>query len=87
MSILSFILLLPLLGAGLIALWPREQRVAIRAIALATTSLSMLMAVWAFAGFTGAAEGLGGFKYVHRLPGSMLWASTTWWVRTASTSA
>ena len=45
MSILSFILLLPLLGAGLIALWPREQRVAIRAIALATTSLSMLLAV------------------------------------------
>ena len=67
MSILSFILLLPLLGAGLIALWPREQRVAIRAIALATTSLSMLLAVWAFAGFTGAAEGLGGFKYVHRV--------------------
>ena len=67
MSILSFILLLPLLGAGLIALWPREQRVAIRAIALATTSLSMLMALWAFAGFTGAAEGLGSFKYVHRV--------------------
>jgi len=67
MSILSFILLSPLLGAGLIALWPREQRVAIRAIALATTSLSMLLAVWAFAGFTGATEGLGGFKYVHRI--------------------
>ena len=67
MSILSFILLSPLLGAGLIALWPREQRIAIRAIALATTSLSMLLAMWAFAGFTGATEGLGGFKYVHRV--------------------
>ena len=63
MSILSFILLL-LLGAGLIALWPREQRVAIRAIALATTS-SRCLAMWAFAGFI--SQRLGGFKYVHRV--------------------
>ncbi|NBQ24551.1 MAG: hypothetical protein EBU26_09865 [Verrucomicrobia bacterium] len=67
MSILSFILILPLLGAALVALQPGKSRLSIRAIALITTFLSMMLAIFAFVGFQGAAQGLGGFRYVQKI--------------------
>ncbi|MCI0537172.1 MAG: NADH-quinone oxidoreductase subunit M [Verrucomicrobiales bacterium] len=51
MSTLTYILGWPLLGAGLVALIPRNYRFVIRIIALLTTFLSMLLAVKMFLQF------------------------------------
>jgi NADH-quinone oxidoreductase subunit M len=51
MDTLSFIILCPLVGAVLIALIPRNFRVLFRAIALATTGLSLIGALRVFIGF------------------------------------
>jgi len=63
MSILTLILILPLLGAGLVALLPRTAKAGIRAVALGSTALSMLLAIFAFLSFQGAAAGPGGYKF------------------------
>ncbi|MDA0750494.1 MAG: proton-conducting transporter membrane subunit, partial [Verrucomicrobia bacterium] len=67
MSILTFILALPLLGAGVIALMPKSAKGGIRTVALATTGLSMLCAILAFLTFNGAAEGEGGYKFYQKV--------------------
>ncbi|MBM3878831.1 MAG: NADH-quinone oxidoreductase subunit M [Verrucomicrobia bacterium] len=56
MQSLSFIILCPLLAAGLIALVPRNYQVVFRSLALLSTLLSLLGAIRIFAGFdTGSA--------------------------------
>ena len=50
MSPLTIIFLLPLLGAFLILLVPRNYKVIIRAVALLTTFLAMVQAIYAFCG-------------------------------------
>jgi NADH-quinone oxidoreductase subunit M len=51
MSILTFILGLPLLGAVAVALVPRQYRFGVRLVALAATFASMLLAIIAFCRF------------------------------------
>jgi NADH:ubiquinone oxidoreductase subunit 4 (subunit M) len=53
MSILTYILGIPLLAALLLVLVPGNYRVIIRAIALAATFVSMLLAVKMFCQFVG----------------------------------
>ena len=67
MSILSFILILPLLGAGLVALLPKSAKGGIRTVALVSTALTMLCAVVAFLSFNGAATGPGGYKFYQKV--------------------
>jgi len=67
MSILTFILVLPLIGAGIVALLPKSAKGGIRAVALATTGLSMICAILAFLTFNGAAEGDGGYKFYQKV--------------------
>jgi NADH:ubiquinone oxidoreductase subunit 5 (subunit L)/multisubunit Na+/H+ antiporter MnhA subunit len=67
MSILTFILILPLLGAGLVAMLPKSAKGGIRAVALASTALSMLCAIGAFLSFNGAAAGPGGYKFYQKV--------------------
>ncbi len=66
MSILTFILILPLLGAGLVAMLPKSAKGGIRTVALATTALSMLCAVIAFLTFNSATAGPGGYKFYQK---------------------
>lgn len=61
MSILTLILGLPLAGAIATALTPRNLRVVIRAIALLSTFVSMLLAFWMFYRFI---PGAAGYQFV-----------------------
>ena len=63
MSILTFILFLPLLGAGLVALLPKSAKGLIRTVALASTAFPLLCAILAFLSFNGAEAGPGGYKF------------------------
>ena len=65
---LTAIILLPFLGALVITLLPGNYRFAIRIVALLTTLLSMLLAVDLFLHFNNAAAGVGGYKFVERIP-------------------
>ena len=65
MSPLTYILGWPLLAAAVLAFVPRNYRFAIRAIALAATFLSMILAVKLFIQFQ---TGLAGFQFVQKVP-------------------
>jgi NADH-quinone oxidoreductase subunit M len=69
MSLLTFIILLPLLAAVLLALVPRELGFGIRLVALAVTLLDLLLAVVLFLRFD---PGVGGYQFVQNVP----WVST-----------
>ncbi len=64
MSILTFILLWPLIGAAAVAFIPRNYQFGIRVVALGTTFISMLLAILAFWRFpSGAVD----FQFVQRV--------------------
>ena len=67
MSLLTSIILVPFLGALLVALIPRNYRFVIRVVALASTLLSMLLAIAMFVKFDSAAA-TNGFKFVQHIP-------------------
>src|SRR4051812_1992593 len=62
MSILTYIIACPFIGALLVLFVPRNYRFVIRTIALGAAFLSMLFAIRAFAGFTVG----GGFQFVQQ---------------------
>jgi NADH-quinone oxidoreductase subunit M len=69
-SILALILALPLLGAIAVAFVPRANGLIARAIALATTFVSMLLAILMFARFVPGKEGyqfVASYDWVHAL--------------------
>jgi len=68
MSTLTYILGWPLLAALLLAFVPRDFRVVMRAVALAATAISALLAVKLFICFPGAATDLDGYKFVQQVP-------------------
>jgi len=67
MSLLTFIILIPFLGALIVALIPRNYRFVIRLVALAATLVSMLLAIVMFVRFDAAAA-IKGFKFVQYQP-------------------
>lgn len=67
MSLLTSIILVPLLGALVVALIPRNYRFVIRIVALASTLISMALAITMFVQFDSAAV-TDGFKFVQRVP-------------------
>lgn len=67
MSLLSYIILVPFLGALIVALIPRNYRFVIRLAALASTLVSMVLAVAMFAKFDGATA-TNGFKFLQKTP-------------------
>jgi NADH-quinone oxidoreductase subunit M len=66
MSLLTSIILVPLLGALVVALIPRNYRFVIRIIALASTLISMALAIAMFVQFDSAAA-IDGFRFVQRI--------------------
>jgi NADH-quinone oxidoreductase subunit M len=67
MSLLTFIVLVPFLGALLVALIPGNYRFIIRVVALASTLISMLLAIAMFVKFD-SATATNGFKFVQHIP-------------------
>lgn len=67
MSLLTSIILVPLLGALVVALIPRNYRFVIRIVALASTLISMALAVVMFVQFDSATV-TDGFRFVQKLP-------------------
>jgi NADH-quinone oxidoreductase subunit M len=67
MSLLTSIILVPLLGALIVALIPRNFRFVIRIVALASTLVSMILAITMFVKFD-AATATNGFKFVQQIP-------------------
>src|SRR5215213_2622506 len=67
MSLLTFIILVPLLGALIVALIPRDYRFVIRIVALISTLISMALAIAMFVKFD-AATATDGFKFVDKVP-------------------
>ena len=67
MSLLTFIILVPLLGALIVALIPRDYRFVIRIVALISTLISMLLAIALFVKFDAVAA-TNGFKFVQQVP-------------------
>src|SRR6187397_3537307 len=65
---LTSIILLPFLAALAILVLPRNYRFVIRLVALAATLLAMLLAAKLFFGFNAAAPGVGGYKFIQRIP-------------------
>ncbi len=65
---LTSIILLPFLAALLILLMPRDARVAIRGVALLATLGSLLIATKMFLGYEAAEAGVGGYKFIQRIP-------------------
>jgi NADH-quinone oxidoreductase subunit M len=65
MSPLTYLIAAPLIMAGLLLLVPRQQRVTVRAAAVFTTGMMLLLALKLFLQFDSAAEG---FQFVQRLP-------------------
>jgi NADH-quinone oxidoreductase subunit M len=68
MSILTLILLFPIIGAALVAMLPKSARSSIRAVALVATGLTMTAAIIAFLGYNGAMEGPGGYRFYQKIP-------------------
>jgi NADH-quinone oxidoreductase subunit M len=68
MSILTFILGIPLLAAILLAFVPRNFRVVMRAGALLATLLSAILAVVLFVRFDGASVGGSGYRFDQQVP-------------------
>ena len=67
MSLLTYIILVPFFGALLVALLPRDYRFVIRLVALASTLVSMLLAVGMFVQFDTAAA-TSGYKFLQKTP-------------------
>lgn len=67
MSPLTYIICWPLFMAVLLAFVPRNYRVVMRAGALLSTLLSLLVAVKMFLQFNGAEAGVGGYKFVQQV--------------------
>jgi NADH-quinone oxidoreductase subunit M len=67
MSLLTSIMLVPFIGALAVALIPRNYRFVIRIVALASTLISMLLAIAMFVKFDNATA-TNGFKFVQRVP-------------------
>ena len=67
MSLLTYIILAPFLGALIVALIPRDYRFVIRVVALASTLVSLVLAVKMFAQFDSATAQFG-YKFVHQVP-------------------
>ena len=65
---LTSLILLPFLAALVMVLLPGTARGVIRAVALLATFGSLLLAGAIFFGFNGAEAGIGGYKFIHRLP-------------------
>jgi NADH-quinone oxidoreductase subunit M len=68
MSILTWILALPLLAALALAGVPRSYRVVMRAVAVAITGLTLLLAIALFLGFNGATPGPDGYRFEQQVP-------------------
>jgi NADH-quinone oxidoreductase subunit M len=69
MTTLTLIFLLPLLTAIALAFVPRSYRVVMRAAAVATTFLVMLLAIKMFCQFNGADSDANGYRFVTTIPG------------------
>ena len=69
MSLLTYIVALPLLAAVGLVFVPRHYRVIMRAAALAATFVTMLLAIVLFVRFNGADADEGGFKFVATITG------------------
>ena len=67
MSLLTSTILVPFIGALIVALIPRNYRFVIRIVALASTLVSMVLALAMFVQFD-AATATNGFKFVNRVP-------------------
>ena len=67
MSLLTYIILAPFLGALIVALIPRDYRFVIRLIALGSTLVSMILAMVMFAKFDSAAA-TDGYKFLQKTP-------------------
>ena len=65
MGLISTITFLPLIGAALVAIGPREKSATLKAIALAVTTLTFFISIGLFTGF---AVGDGGFQFVEERP-------------------
>ncbi len=68
MTTLSYIFLLPLLAAVLLAFVPRNYAVIMRLVAVVATFLSAALAVIMFCRFNGAAVDASGYKFVSVIP-------------------
>jgi len=66
MSLITSIILVPFLGALLVALIPRDYRFVIRIVALAATLVSMVLAIAMFVKFD-SATATNGFKFVQQI--------------------
>ncbi|MFO1475666.1 MAG: NADH-quinone oxidoreductase subunit M [Verrucomicrobiota bacterium] len=69
MTLLTLIFLLPLAAAAGLAALPRPDRAVLRAVTLAATGISLLLALAVFAGFNHAAADTSGFRFVSVIPG------------------
>ena len=67
MSILTYILLLPLFAAVVLAFVPRNYRVIMRIVALAATFVSAVLAVIMFVRFSGAPDA-SGYRFEQQIP-------------------
>ncbi|MEI7729479.1 MAG: NADH-quinone oxidoreductase subunit M [Verrucomicrobiota bacterium] len=65
LSLLSLIILLPFLGALLVALLPRNYRFVIRMVSVAFTALTLIAAVFLFVQFN---PKLDGFQFIQKIP-------------------
>lgn len=65
MSLLTYIILVPFIGALIVALIPRDYRFIIRIVALASSLISMLLAITVFVNFDASATG---FQFVQKVP-------------------
>jgi NADH-quinone oxidoreductase subunit M len=69
MTTLTLIFALPLLAAIALAFVPRNFAVIMRAVAVGVTFVTMLLAVFMFCRFNGAAVDASGYKFVSTIPG------------------
>jgi NADH-quinone oxidoreductase subunit M len=68
MTTLTYIFVLPLLAAIALAFVPRSFSVVMRAVAVAVTFITMLLAVTMFCQFNGATADANGYKFVSTIP-------------------
>jgi NADH-quinone oxidoreductase subunit M len=67
MSLLTYIILVPFLGALIVALIPRDYRFVIRLVALGSTLVTMILAIAMFAMFD-SATATNGYKFLQKTP-------------------
>jgi len=68
MSILTYILGVPLLAEVVLAFVPRDYRFVMRLVALGATAASALLAVLLFVRFPGAEASVDGYRFVQQIP-------------------